>query len=624
MPLPAASLLLASGTNAADTAPTLLVDLLVILLAAALVAMVATRLKLSIIPAYLIVGAIIGPNALGIVSDPDNVEEISNIAILLLLFGIGLQLELSGPRRALVIIVLIGGISTFASVILGWFVGMALGLPWAASLAIAMALSNSSTAVVLRLLMEHREVTRLSGRLIFSTLLVQDLLVVAMLAILPALAPGDAVELADGQARLHPVLQAIVAIAGVALLIVIGRLCLPRVFMEAARTRSSEVMLVTAGGLALGAALFTAWLGFSLALGAFLAGLLLGWTPFRHQISGQIGPLRDVLMALFFTAVGLSVDPATIAELWWAVGLGTIALVVVKLVAIGGTAWILGTSAPVALVVGASLSQSSEFSLVVLNVAREQGIVDADAHAAAVAVVVLSLVLTPTLYTRSRRLAGRLSGLPTAPWMKRAAVFDTPARRTTSKPGTKAADPDGSTPEQTTESEDKDEAAPQPSRPPGHIVIAGYGVVGRAVATRLLDMGIPWLVVELNPSTVRRQHALGHTIVYGDISNPDVQESAGLGRAEAVILTIPDDDAMIRACQGIRAQYPNIFIAARTTFLSRAMQATQAGANHVTVEEIATAEAMAKQVIEELEAHRKQAGLADSETGTGGGSPAQW
>jgi CPA2 family monovalent cation:H+ antiporter-2 len=353
----------------------------------------------------------------------------------------------------------------------------------------------------------------------------------------------------------------------------VGTALLPRLLAEAARDTSSELLLVLSAAVGLGAAMLTAALGLSPELGAFLAGFLLAGTPFRYQLAGQIGPMRDLFMAVFFTAVGMSVDMAAAAELWWVVLLALGATLVVKFVSISVTAWAFGAPPAVAVTVGITLAQAGEFTLVVSGVAAGSGLFGehtASTESTVVTVVFLSLIVTPALMSVARRAGSALVGWPQAPWLSRGAL----ARRAQPIP-----------------------QSDQPSRPVRRALVAGFGPVGRAVADRLAASGFEVSIIELNRKTVDTQAALGRRIVYGDATNPDVLESAGVREADAVVLTVPDDQAMLRACKAVRGVNANAYIAARTNYLSTAFLAREQGASHVTVEELATAEAMVREIL---------------------------
>ncbi|TVQ60013.1 MAG: hypothetical protein EA379_09130 [Phycisphaerales bacterium] len=582
----------------ADTQASLAIDLLIILAAASIVAIAMQRVRLAVIPAYLLAGALIGPNAFGAVTSPESLEAISRLAIILLMFGIGLELDLSAYKGRLLSLVLIGVASCVVSVAVAWPVVMLMGVSAPVSLTICLALSTSSTAVVLRVLAERRELRTPHGRMCFAISAVQDFMVLAMLASLPMIArwatgdPNDTGTSVDWLAILGSIG---LSVGGLMLLTVAGHVLLPRIMQEAARGRNSEVMLVLSTAVAIGAAAATQALGFSAELGAFVAGYMLSRTPFRHQLSGQIGPLRDLFLAVFFTTIGMYLSPATLAQWWWLVLVGVALLVTIKTLATGFIAWAFGTPAAVAAVVALSLSAGSEISLVLLGAARGMGIVSEVVMANTIAVVVLSLILTPSIITLATRFAPRLRTVPLAPWMRSyAAKGAAPAK------------------EVLVDAESVAESENARRRAASRVVLAGYGVVGRAIAERLDQMNVPYTIIELNSSTVRRQTELGRSIVYGDISRRDVLEAAGVRNADAVILTVPDDEAALRACESVRALAPGAFIAMRSSYLSKGMVATRMGADHVTVEEMATAESMAREVVKHLSARAEKRREADA------------
>lgn len=573
------------GAAAPDGA--ILIDLLLILTSAGFVALVTQRLKLETVPAYLLAGACLGPSALGLVSSPDSLAMISHLAMILLMFGIGLHMDLSMMKSGAASMVGAGLLSFAATALLGWGVAISFGLTPPAALAVSLALSMSSTAVVMRVLAQRREMRRPVGRLSFAVLLMQDLLVVGVLAALPALARwsgtggadvGIAEDLKDDPFMWMMFLQdAARKVGGVAALIVIGRLLLPRLLREAAKGHSREVMLVLSVAAAIGAALATAWLGFSPELGAFLAGLILASTPFKHQLAGQISPLRDLLIAVFFTTVGMKVDVGLLADWWWLAIVATAATLAIKSVGIAVACWAAGAAAATSFATGLALCQAGEFSLVLLDVANGLDIIGPTTLANTTAVVALSLIVTPSLMRLGSSKSSRFARLPAPPWIKVARF-----------------------------AEDGDPHAPAPTAAERaalqlrHVVVAGFGVVGRAVCERFDTLGVVYTIIDFNPATVSTQGMLGRRVVFGDISNPEVLETAGVRSADAVILTIPDEDAVLRACEAVRAMNPSTFISARTNFLSKGMMASRLGADHVTVEELATAESMAHEVITQL------------------------
>lgn len=563
----------------------MLVDLLLILAAAGAAALITQRMRLETVPAFLLAGAALGPSALGVVTSADSLEAISSMAMILLMFGIGLHMDMSMVRSGAASMVAAGLLSYVLTALAGWGLALAFGLSAPGALAVSLALSMSSTAVVLRVMTQRRELRRPVGRLSFAVLLLQDLLVVAVLAALPALARwggtgGQEVGIAEGLKDDHFgwmifLQDASRKLGGVAGLILVGRYILPRVLREAAKGHSREVMLVLSVAAAIGAALATAWLGFSPELGAFLAGLILASTPFKHQLAGQIGPLRDLLIAVFFTTVGMKVDLALLMDWWWLAIIATMATLAIKALGVTVACWAAGAAAATSVATGLALCQAGEFSLILLDMSNSLGIIGPTTVANTTAVVALSLIVTPSLISLGSKISSRFASVPAPPWIKVTKFVDEPESR-----------------------------APTPSERAAlqlrNVVVAGFGVVGRAVCERFDTLGVPYTIIDFNPNTISTQGALGRPVVYGDVSNPEVLESAGVRTADAVILTIPDEDAVLRACEAVRAMNQSAFISARTNFLSKGMMASRLGADHVTVEELATAESMAHEVITQL------------------------
>lgn len=586
-------LVLAQGAEGAHVdGARLLLDLLAILATSAAVAALFRRLHLGMIPGYVVAGAIVGPHAFGLVQSPENVENISRLAVILLMFTIGLMLEARGLRSGMISSLAVGVISTVATVLLMWPVGLLFGSSSSASLAISMAIAMSSTAVLMRVMQERRELRAAHGRLCLAIAIAQDLLAVVILAAIPLIARVGGVAATPGgleesvEAGVPAAVEwtgaigrSVGAIVGI---VVVGYAVLPRVLTWLGRSKDGsggfgELVLLLSAAMGLGAALATGAVGFSPEMGAFLAGFMLSLTPFRHQIVGQLQPLRDLLLAVFFTGVGLTLDPGILIDHWFKIGIGVAVVLGLKSLVIGGTAWVLGAPARTSVLSGVYLSMGGEFSLVVLASALTAGLITPEANAAVVSVIVITLVIGPLLVPWAHRLAERGASWPLAPWVRNSALREASPEPEVAHPGLVGC---------------------------GNVVIAGFGPIGRHVAQQLERKGVPITVIELNPSTVRRQTTLGRTIVYGDVANPEVLESAGVRHAEAVIITVPDEEAVLKACRVVRELSPSVFIAARMSFLSQALRAKEFGADYVTVEEIATGDLMARDVLDKIVARR--------------------
>jgi CPA2 family monovalent cation:H+ antiporter-2 len=559
-------------------------SLLIILVSAAVISILVRRLRLVGIPVYLITGAMIGPHAARLVRSPENLAEISHFAIILLLFGIGLDVHLSALRQGAVRLIGAGLSSCAITVFVAWPVVELWGLPGPAALAVAMALSLSSTAVVMRIFAEQRRLRSAGGRLALAILVIQDLVVLLMLATLPAIAawaaargelsPGALLPWSGGGGIWLALAQAGLRLAGIAALVILARIVLPRLLREAARGHAVDALLIVGIACALGTAYATQALGFSLEMGAFLAGFILSTTPFKHQLTGQIGPLRDLFMAVFFTSIGMQLNAGVIVDWWWVVILGGGALMMVKWAIIGSTCWAMGATAGVAVSVGLCLAQAGEFSLVLLESARVEGILGAETASVVIAIIVISIMVTPLLSRTAFVLERRLVRFGGAPWVKSHSLQDAP--------GSLAAEelPIG-------------EAAPDSTGTRvRYAIIGGFGPVGQRISKTLESNGVSYTVVELNASTVRRIVKDGGKAVYGDVGNAAVLESARIARADALLLTVPDDNAVLRACTVARKMAPDIFISARVSMVFNKSAAESAGANLVVVDELTAAEAM--------------------------------
>jgi CPA2 family monovalent cation:H+ antiporter-2 len=565
-------------------------DMLVILGAAAVISVLLRRLHLAAIPGYLLIGAIIPLLPGGLITSHETVEQIQEIAVILLMFTIGLHLELESIKTGMVPILIVGAASTIASAVFMWPFAVLFGLKAPAALAVTMALSMSSTAVVLGLLQSRKEVHLLHGRLCIGISIMQDMLSIAVLASLPVLAAwaGVGPAAAEDADRTEKVLSLLshsgLAIGGIILMLGFAHYLLPRLLREASRDGNTEGLLVTSAGAGLAAAVLTAVLGFGPALGAFLAGFMLSSTPFRHQLAGQLSPMRDLFMAVFFTAVGAKLDLHAAVQNWWIV-LAAVALTMsLKTVAIGLAVWMGGATTVIAATTALLLAQAGEFSLVILGEAEKLGLVHEQAQGIIIPLVVISLILTEPAAGLARRYAPQLSRIRSAWWLTNPALRDRSGRHAVQEVNVEGWGTPG------------DGTAVR-----RHVIIAGFGVVGRNLAEHFAARGIPYTVIELNPDTVIRQQKLGRAVVFGDATNPDVLESAGLHTAEAVVLTIPDDEATARACRLIREQRPDIFIGVRAGYLGRAITAHEAGADHVTIEEVVTAQDMAIKVMNALD-----------------------
>jgi CPA2 family monovalent cation:H+ antiporter-2 len=558
-----------------DQANAFVISLLVILSTSAIVAIVMQRMRLAVIPAYLIAGVIIGPGTLGLVRSDENLQAIADLAVVLLMFGIGMHLHLSVFGHSLGRMVTAGVVSWLASTLVGWPVAQLFGLHPAAGLTLCMALSMSSTAVVLRVIAERGELRHNSGRLALAILVVQDLMVILVMASLPILSkwagvPSESVvdelDHQDLPRWLDYFVDAALSVGVICAMIVAGKIALPRLLREAARETSGEVMMIVSIAVAIGAGLVTQVMGFSMELGAFMAGFLLSATPFRHQLSGQIAPLRDLFMAVFFTSLGSRLDPQAVVDWWWVVLIGGAAMSVIKAATIGVSCWAIGATPAVAVRVALALAQAGEFSLVLIGVAEDRAIFNATVTENSIAIVVISLMITPFMVDVGRWWSERWRRVECAPWI----------RHSFAEVGQAAV----------------------PPREGRFVIVGGYGQVGRAIGRALDEAHISYSVVEIRADTARQVAAQGREVVYGDVANPEVLESAGLEFADALVLTMPDEPSVLRACAEARRRRAGIFIAVRIGIAGHGRIASELGADAVIVEETEAAKALQSALVE--------------------------
>jgi CPA2 family monovalent cation:H+ antiporter-2 len=494
----------------------------------------------------------------------------------LLLFGVGLHMDLSVLARGLKQMMAATLVSAAASILLLWPLCLLLSGSPISALVLAMALSISSTVVVLRVLQQRRELSYPEGRLSLSVLILQDLVAIGMLLALPPLArfagTGQAEEapMQGWNLAVSLIAGGALALATVAGIVAAGRFAMPRLLTEAARSKSSEVLIVLSTAAALGAAALTQRFIDNAAMGAFLAGFMLSSTPFRHQISGQVGAIRDLFGAVFFTAIGMSVAFGVLVDHFLVIMLGAVVLLAVKSVAMGVSFWLVGATGNVAMRSGVALSQAGEFSVLMLAAASAPaiGLLSQEEVGVAISIIVLTLMATPVLIQYSSLVNKRLPAILPPPWAR-----------------AESKGPEGTlgTPLN---------AAGRPMR----AIIAGYGLVGRAVSDELKKMGVTATIVELNPSTVRKQTELGRAVVFGDVSSVEVLENAGVHKADVLILTIPDEESVLRACRMAKEMKPDIYVVVRCSYVSQGILAASLGADGVVVEEMATAKDMERAV----------------------------
>jgi len=515
-------------------------DVLILLCLALLNAWLFSLLRQSPIVGYLTTGLLVGPYGLHLIKGIHEVEMVAEVGVVLLLFTIGLEFSYKRIVR-LKHLLLSAGATQVAATGLAVTAGTyLLGEPPVAALVLGMAMALSSTAIVLKLLLERGELDSAHGRIALSILIFQDICVILFIVALPLLssqASGFSVWAVSKSALILGSLYLFV------------RHLLKPLLRGILRTRAPELFRLSILALVLGTAWMTAHAGLSLALGAFLAGLALAESESSHQVMADIIPFRDVFLAVFFISVGMLVDVRLLINNWEAVLIGAVLLALAKTIA--GTAAGLAARYPLqtALVAGLMTFQVGEFSFILMAQALELGLIPTRTYQLTLSIIALSMMLTPLVFRLAQPAALRLSR-----WL------------------------DWSDDHLIEEHE-------RTANLEGHVVIAGYGHAGKNVARALREMRLPYVHIEMNAEMVSKARKTGEIIIHGDATAPAVLEAAGIERARAMVLAINDPSALARAIPTDRELNQELYILARTHYVTSIEPLMNAGANDIITDE---------------------------------------
>lgn len=514
-----------------------LIDILILLAAAVVFVYLSRRLRTSPVLGYLAAGILIGPQALGLIETVEDKKPLAELGVVFLLFSIGLELSfrrLASMRRE------VFGLGTAQVVATGTVLTAgqwALGVNLTAAVVIGFGVALSSTAMVLQVLSERGELSSRMGRTAFSILLLQDIAIVPLLALLPLLgrAKGGATDWAAVGISVATAAGALAAI------VVAGRYLLQPLFKAVAGLRTQEVFIAIILLAVLGTAWATEQVGLSMTLGAFLAGLMLAETEFRHQIEVDIRPFQGLLMGLFFITIGMSLDLRFAAQHIVAlIALTALLLVIKAAIVYALIRWLMGLSTPLSLRVGLILAQGGEFALVLVAVGVRDDLVPDAVSQLMLAVVILSMATTPFLAMLGRWLSARL---------ERSVAIGLAAL----------------------EQENLDLV--------DHVIIAGFGRTGQTIARIAESHRIPYVVLDLNPTRVEEGRAKGLPIFYGDASRPELMWGVGIDRARAFVSSIDAEPAKVTQLVGLlHRRLPELKILVRARDETHAAALQRAGA----------------------------------------------
>lgn len=540
-------------------------DLLLLLLAAIPIAFVCQRLRLPVIVGFMVTGIVIGPSALGLIKDHKAIEFLAEIGVALLLFTIGLEFSL---RRLLEMKRLVlggGGLQVVLTILATLAIAVAWGRSLNQSLFFGFLVTLSSTAIVLKSYQERQEIDTLHGKAGVGILLFQDLCLVPMMLLTPILSGREGSSLTNVALKLGT------ALAVVAGIIFTARTLVPYLLYHIVRLRSPEIFIGFVVLVSLGTAWLTSHFGLSMALGAFIAGLVLSESEYSHQIVSDILPFRDVFNSIFFISIGMLLSLGSLAAHWPFVLFWTLVLLAGKALLIIGVALALGYSLRIAAIIGFGLAQVGEFSFILAKVGEAQGLLSVAENQLFLAAAILTMMLTPFVISAAPRLGLALQ----TRWKGPSPVA----------------------------SESEEASAPSLTQ---HVIVIGYGMNGRNLTKVLHHVNIPFVVLELNAETVRTARAQGVPIHYGDAGRREVLQHLGVQRAAVLVLAI-SDPLMTRHVTALAHEInPVLKILVRTRYMSEVAELFQLGASEVIPEEFETSVEIFARVLREYGVPRFQ------------------
>ena len=530
--------------------------LLILLAVAVLVVVLFRQLHLPAMLGYLIVGALIGPHALGWIPDAPETRHLAEFGVVFLMFSIGLEFSLARLRAMQRLVFGLGTAQVVATMLLVMLTSMFFDLGWAAGLALGGILAMSSTAIVSKMLVERAELNTPHGQKIMGVLLFQDLAVVPLIILIPALATHD------GNLTATLAYAALKATLVLAALLIFGQRLLRPWFHLVARQKSSELFMLNVLLFTLGLAWITELSGLSMALGAFVAGMLISETEYRYQVEEDIKPFRDVLLGLFFVTIGMMLDVHTLLAGWgWILLLLLIlipfkALVVALLVRAFAGDW-----GP-ALRTGLGLAQAGEFGFVLLTLTSSANLLPPDVTQNVLAAMLLSMLVAPFLIQHAEAIVRRISP---DEWMNSAMQMHQIAVQTMSTRH--------------------------------HVIICGYGRSGQALAAFLKNENVSFIALDLDSRRVHEASTAGERVVYGDAAKHEVLQAAGLMRAKALVITYDDKHSALRILRHIQQDRPDLPVIVRTADDSNVEVLKKAGATEVVAEVLEGSVMLASQAL---------------------------
>lgn len=527
----------------------LLNDIVIIFGLSIAILFICHRLRVPAIVGFLLTGILAGPYGLGLVKAVHEVEILAEVGVVLLLFTIGIEFSLGRLLQIKKSVLMGGSIQVLLTILVTFVIARQLGQPIGESIFIGFLISLSSTAIVLKLIVERGEVDSPHGRTTLGILIFQDIIIVPMILVTPLLAG------ATGNLGASALVLIAKGIGIIGLVFVSAKWIVPQVLYQIARTRIQELFLLSIVVICLAVAWITSSAGLSLALGAFLAGLIISESEYSHHALGNILPFRDVFTSFFFVSIGMLLDIGFLFRQPGTILLIALGVLVLKSIIASFATVLLGFPLRTSILVGLALGQVGEFSFILSKTGVEHGLLAGNIYQIFLAVSVLSMAATPFIITLAPRIADIMLRLPL------------PKRLIS-----------GFYPVSEINVENKKH----------HLIIIGFGVNGRNVARAARVSGIPYAIIEMNPETVRSEQAQGEPIYYGDSTQEVVLQHANIKDARIVVAAINDPTATRRITEIIRRLNPEVHLIVRTRYLQEVKPLYELGADEVIPEEFET------------------------------------
>lgn len=530
----------------------LIKDIVVILLVSLPIIFLFKKINLPSIVGFLIAGMIIGPYGFKLIQSVEQIEVMAEVGIILLLFTIGLELSFKEMLRMKKYVFVVGSLQVALTILFSFFIYLALGFKLQHSLFFGMLISISSTSIILTLLSQRNELDAPHGKIAVSVSIFQDLAVVPMVLLLPLL---SATEKSSVQAI---IIQLLVAFGSVVFVFIAAKFLMPKIIFQLAKLRMRDAFTIGIIMLLLGTAYVTHLFGLSFAIGAFIAGLILSESEYSYQIVSDILPLKDAFNSIFFVSIGLLLNIQFVIQFPLIIILLTIGVILLKAIIVTAIVLLIKYPVRIAILSALTLAQIGEFAFVLAQEGVKLNFLSGDYYNAFLASSIFTIILTPFLFKLSPHLSIKGGSL------------------TFSKPQ---------------EIDGRDKLS-------GHVIIAGFGLNGSNLARVLKETGIKYVVIELNPDTVKKYKAKGEKIIYGDVSKEEILNIANIQKANVMVFAISDPLITKLSLKLVKRMNPHIHTLVRTRYVNEVEDLKAMGADEVIPEEFETALQIFRKVLE--------------------------